>query len=66
MLSLWMKLYPLIAMSTVNASVVGVSEMNTLTLQVHPVEGSLPAALRVRAGMLLHRPYPIGEGGEGR
>jgi polar amino acid transport system permease protein len=41
----WMNLYSLIAMSTVNASIVGVSEMITLTGQVHAAEGSRPELL---------------------
>jgi polar amino acid transport system permease protein len=45
MLPPWMNLYSLIAMSTVNASVVGVSEMITLTSQVHAAEGSRPDLL---------------------
>jgi polar amino acid transport system permease protein len=45
MLPPWMNLYSLIAMSTVNASVVGVSEMITLTAQVHAAEGSRPDLL---------------------
>jgi polar amino acid transport system permease protein len=45
MLPPWMNLYSLVAMSTVNASVVGVSEMITLTSQVHAAEGSRPELL---------------------
>jgi polar amino acid transport system permease protein len=45
MLPPWMNLYSLITMSTVNASVVGVSEMITLTGQVHAAEGSRPELL---------------------
>ena len=45
MLPPWMNLYSLIAMSTVNASIVGVSEMITLTGQVHAAEGSRPELL---------------------
>jgi polar amino acid transport system permease protein len=45
MLPPWMNLYSLIAMSTVNASVVGVNEMITLTSQVHAAEGSRPELL---------------------
>jgi polar amino acid transport system permease protein len=45
MLPAWMNLYSLIAMSTVNASIVGVSEMITLTSQVHAAEGSRPELL---------------------
>jgi polar amino acid transport system permease protein len=45
MLPPWMNLYSLIAMSTVNASIVGVTEMITLTAQVHAAEGSRPELL---------------------
>jgi polar amino acid transport system permease protein len=45
MLPPWMNLYSLIAMSTVNASIVGVTEMITLTSQVHAAEGSRPELL---------------------
>ena len=45
MLPPWMNLYSLITMSTVTASVVGVSEMVTLTGQVHAAEGSRPELL---------------------
>jgi polar amino acid transport system permease protein len=45
MLPPWMNLYSLIAMSTVNASVVGVNEMITLTSQAHAAEGSRPELL---------------------
>jgi polar amino acid transport system permease protein len=45
MLPPWMNLYSLITMSTVNASIVGVSEMITLTAQVHAAEGSRPELL---------------------
>ena len=45
MLPPWMNLYSLIAMSTVNASIVGVCEMVTLTGQVHAAEGSRPELL---------------------
>jgi polar amino acid transport system permease protein len=45
MLPPWMNLYSLITMSTVNASIVGVSEMITLTGQVHAAEGSRPELL---------------------
>ena len=45
MLAPWMNLYSLIIMSTVNASIVGVSEMITLTGQVHSAEGSRPELL---------------------
>ena len=45
MLPPWMNLYSLITMATVNASVVGVNEMLTLTAQVHAAEGSRPELL---------------------
>ncbi len=45
MLPPWMNLYSLIIMSSVNASVVGVNEMLTLTAQVHAAEGSRPELL---------------------
>jgi len=45
MLPPWMNLYSLITMSTVTASVVGVSEMLTMTAQVHAAEGSRPELL---------------------
>lgn len=45
MLPPWMNLYSLITMSTVNASVVGVAEMLTMTAQVHAAEGSRPELL---------------------
>jgi len=45
MLPPWMNLYSLITMATVNASIVGVSEMITLTGQVHAAEGSRPELL---------------------
>jgi polar amino acid transport system permease protein len=38
----WMNLYSLVTMATVQASVVGVTEMLTLTAQVHAAEGSRP------------------------
>lgn len=38
----WMNLYSLITMATVQASVVGVTEMLTLTSQVHAAEGGRP------------------------
>ncbi len=38
----WMNLYSLVTMATVQASVVGVTEMLTLTSQVHAAEGSRP------------------------
>ena len=42
MLPPWMNLYQLVAMATVEASIVGVSEMLTLTAQVHAAEGGRP------------------------
>jgi polar amino acid transport system permease protein len=45
MLPPWMNLYSLVTMSTVNASVVGVSEMLTLTAQAQAAEGSRPELL---------------------
>ncbi len=42
MLPPWMNLYALVAMATVQASIVGVSEMLTITAQVHAAEGSRP------------------------
>ena len=45
MLPPWMHLYSLITMSSVNASVVGVGEMLTITTQVHAAEGSRPELL---------------------
>ena len=45
MLPPWMNLYSLIIMSTVTASVVGVSEMLTLTSQALAAEGSRPELL---------------------
>ncbi|WP_020184968.1 amino acid ABC transporter permease [Methylopila sp. 73B] len=42
MLPPWMNLYALVAMATVQASIVGVSEMLTLTAQVHTAEGGRP------------------------
>jgi len=42
MLPPWMNVYALVAMSTVLASIVGVSEMLTLTAQVHAAEGGRP------------------------
>jgi polar amino acid transport system permease protein len=38
----WMNLYSLVTMATVQASIVGVTEMLTLTSQVHAAEGSRP------------------------
>jgi polar amino acid transport system permease protein len=45
MLPPWMNLYSLITMATVNASVVGVNEMLSITTQVHAAEGSRPELL---------------------
>jgi polar amino acid transport system permease protein len=42
MLPPWMNVYSLVAMATVQASIVGVSEMLTLTAQVHAAEGGRP------------------------
>lgn len=42
MLPPWMNIYAIVAMSTVLASIVGVSEMLTLTAQVHAAEGGRP------------------------
>ncbi|GJE41011.1 amino acid ABC transporter permease [Methylobacterium soli] len=42
MLPPWMNIYALVAMATVQASIVGVSEMLTLTAQVHAAEGGRP------------------------
>ena len=42
MLPPWMNVYALVAMATVQASIVGVSEMLTLTAQVHAAEGGRP------------------------
>jgi polar amino acid transport system permease protein len=45
MLPPWMNLYSLVTMSTVNASVVGVSEILTLVSQAQSAEGSRPELL---------------------
>jgi polar amino acid transport system permease protein len=42
MLPPWMNVYALIAMATVQASIMGVTEMLTLTAQVHAAEGGRP------------------------
>ena len=42
MLPPWMNIYSLVTMSTVLASIVGVSELLTLTAQVHAAEGGRP------------------------
>ncbi|GGF62007.1 hypothetical protein GCM10007301_22170 [Azorhizobium oxalatiphilum] len=41
----WMNLYTLVAMATVQASIVGVTEMLTLIAQVHAAEGGRPDLL---------------------
>ncbi|MBS0240550.1 MAG: amino acid ABC transporter permease [Proteobacteria bacterium] len=65
MLPPWMNLYSLIAMSTVNASIVGVSEMVTLVGQVQSAEGSRPELLAPLYGFVLVcfflYCYPIGK-----
>jgi len=53
MLPPWMNLYSLITMSTVNASVVGVAEMITLTNDVLAAEGSRPSLLAPLYGFAL-------------
>ncbi len=53
MLPPWMNLYSLITMSTVNASVVGVSEMITLTNEVLAAEGSRSVLLAPLYGFAL-------------
>ncbi|HEY9216264.1 MAG TPA: amino acid ABC transporter permease [Ancylobacter sp.] len=45
MLPPWMNLYTLVAMATVQASIVGVTEMLTLTSEVHAAEGGRPELL---------------------
>ncbi|WP_375461942.1 amino acid ABC transporter permease [uncultured Enterovirga sp.] len=42
MLPPWMNVYSLVTMATVQASIVGVTEMLTLTAQVHAAEGGRP------------------------
>jgi polar amino acid transport system permease protein len=65
MLPPWMNLYSLIVMSTVTASIVGVSEMVTLTGQVHAAEGSRPELLAPLYAFVLvcffAYCYPIGK-----
>ncbi|RXF74478.1 amino acid ABC transporter permease [Hansschlegelia zhihuaiae] len=65
MLPPWMNLYSLITMATVLASVVGVTEMLTLTAQVHAAEGGRPelfAPLYGFAGFCFFLYcYPIGK-----
>lgn len=53
MLPPWMNLYSLVTMATVLASVVGVSEMLTLTAQVHAAEGGRPELLAPLYGFAL-------------
>lgn len=64
MLPPWMNLYSLITMATVLASVVGVSEMLTLTSDVHAAEGGRPALFAPLYGFALVcffiYCYPIG------
>lgn len=49
----WMNLYALVTMATVEASIVGVSEMLTLTADVHSSEGSRPALFAPLYGFAL-------------
>lgn len=64
MLPPWMNVYALIAMATVQASIVGVSEMLTLTGQVHAAEGGRPELFAPLYGFALIcfflYCYPIG------
>ncbi|HDZ73322.1 MAG TPA: amino acid ABC transporter permease [Aurantimonas coralicida] len=64
MLPPWMNLYSLITMATVLASVVGVSEMLTLTSDVHAAEGGRPELFAPLYGFALVcffvYCYPIG------
>jgi polar amino acid transport system permease protein len=53
MLPPWMNIYSLVTMSTVLASIVGVSEMLTLTAQVHAAEGGRPELLAPLYGFAL-------------
>jgi polar amino acid transport system permease protein len=53
MLPPWMNVYSLVTMATVLASVVGVSEMLTLTSQVHAAEGGRPELLAPLYGFAL-------------
>lgn len=53
MLPPWMNLYSLVTMATVLASVVGVTEMLTLTAQVHAAEGGRPELLAPLYGFAL-------------
>jgi len=65
MLPPWMNLYSLITMATVNASVVGVNEMLSITTQVHAAEGSRPELLAPLYSFVLVcffiYSYPIGK-----
>jgi polar amino acid transport system permease protein len=65
MLPPWMNLYSLVTMSTVNASVVGVSEILTLVAQAQSAEGSRPELLAPFYGFVLicffAYCYPIGK-----
>jgi polar amino acid transport system permease protein len=64
MLPSWMNIYSLVTMATVLASIVGVSEMLTLTSQVHAAEGGRPELLAPLYGFALLcffvYCYPIG------
>ena len=64
MLPPWMNLYSLVTMATVLASVVGVSEMLTLTSDVHSAEGGRPELFAPLYGFALLcffvYCYPIG------
>lgn len=64
MLPPWMNLYSLVTMATVLASVVGVSEMLTLTADVHAAEGGRPELFAPLYGFALMcffvYCYPIG------
>jgi polar amino acid transport system permease protein len=53
MLPPWMNMYSLVTMATVLASVVGVTEMLTLTAQVHAAEGGRPELLAPLYGFAL-------------
>lgn len=64
MLPPWMNLYSLVTMATVLASIVGVSEMLTLTSEVHAAEGGRPELFAPLYGFALLcfflYCYPIG------
>ncbi|GLK79339.1 amino acid ABC transporter permease [Methylopila turkensis] len=64
MLPPWMNLYSLVTMATVQASIVGVSEMLTLTSEVHAAEGGRPELLAPLYGFAMLcfflYCYPIG------